>query len=54
MSKKLPSKTKVKGMVGKPAEPTVAPGGSVAGRGLGAPARRRGRSTGVGVERRCR
>ena len=30
MSKKLPVKRKVNGMVGKPAEPTVAPGGSVA------------------------
>ena len=30
MSKKVPLKTKAKGMVGKPAEPTVAPGGSVA------------------------
>ena len=30
MSKKVPLKTKEKGIVGKPAEPTVAPGGSVA------------------------
>src|SRR4029453_8247998 len=30
MSKKVPSKTKAKGMVGNPADPTVAPGGSVA------------------------
>ena len=30
MSKKLPVKRKVNGMVGKPAEPTVAPGGRVA------------------------
>src|ERR671939_188926 len=30
MSKKLPLKTNANGMVGKPAEPTVAPGGSVA------------------------
>src|SRR4051812_35158597 len=30
MSKKVPLKTNEKGMVGKPAEPTVAPGGSVA------------------------
>ena len=30
MSKKVPLKTKENGMVGKPAEPTVAPGGSVA------------------------
>ena len=30
MSKNVPLKTKEKGIVGKPAEPTVAPGGSVA------------------------
>ena len=37
--KKLPLKVNVNGSIGKPAGPTVAPGGSAAVRGLRAPAR---------------
>ena len=41
MSKKVPLKTNENGIVGKPAEPTVAPGGSVAAAACVAGARRR-------------